>query len=168
MSSSAIFSANAFGGNGGPRTETTNDTDNRTWKCVADGPFEKLRPAYVSTKYAPHCLSRDVDFTSTKFRNDYTAASIAGILASDTFGYFATSLESNPHNQIYMDLGGDMDEDSSPNDPLFFLHHVQVDRLWWLWQQEKPGTRNREYNGIREMTVDEDGWPTFEGPDAKL
>lgn len=34
-----------------------------------------------------------------------------------------------------------------PNaDPVFFLHHAQLDRLWWKWQQEKP-ERLREYNG---------------------
>lgn len=31
-------------------------------------------------------------------------------------------------------------------DPVFYLHHVQLDRLWWLWQQEQP-SRTMEYNG---------------------
>lgn len=25
---------------------------------------------------------------------------------------------------------------SSPNDPAFFLHHCNVDRLWALWQEK--------------------------------
>ena len=29
---------------------------------------------------------------------------------------------------------------------MFFLHHAQLDRLWWKWQHERPG-RLREYNG---------------------
>ena len=33
------------------------------------------------------------------------------------------------------------------SDPLFFLHHTQVDRLWWLWQQKDAGTRTNAYNG---------------------
>ena len=32
---------------------------------------------------------------------------------------------------------------------MFFLHHTQVDRLWWLWQQKAPQTRTMEYNGLR-------------------
>ena len=32
-------------------------------------------------------------------------------------------------------------------DPLFFLHHTQVDRLWWIWQQQNPGARTFAYNG---------------------
>jgi tyrosinase len=31
-------------------------------------------------------------------------------------------------------------------EPLFFLHHAQVDRLWWLWQQQDPA-RLSVYNG---------------------
>lgn len=31
-------------------------------------------------------------------------------------------------------------------DPVFYLHHAQLDRLWWLWQQEQP-SRTMEYNG---------------------
>lgn len=34
-------------------------------------------------------------------------------------------------------------------DPLFFLHHVQIDRLWWLWQQEAPESRTQDFSGIR-------------------
>lgn len=32
-------------------------------------------------------------------------------------------------------------------DPLFFLHHTQVDRLWWTWQQREPATRLKEFHG---------------------
>lgn len=34
-------------------------------------------------------------------------------------------------------------------DPIFFLHHTQIDRLWYLWQQEDPRKRLSEYGGIR-------------------
>lgn len=32
-------------------------------------------------------------------------------------------------------------------DPVFFLHHGQVDRLWWLWQQQDPDARLYEFHG---------------------
>ena len=31
-------------------------------------------------------------------------------------------------------------------DPVFFLHHSQIDRLWWSWQKH-DGDRFWQYNG---------------------
>lgn len=39
------------------------------------------------------------------------------------------------HNLIHVWVGGDMAYSSSPNDPVFFLNHAFVDRLWALWQE---------------------------------
>ena len=36
---------------------------------------------------------------------------------------------------------------SSPGDPLFFLHHTWLDRLWAKWQEEDPETRHAEIGG---------------------
>jgi Common central domain of tyrosinase. len=38
------------------------------------------------------------------------------------------------HNQVHLWVGGDMLVGTSPNDPVFFLHHCNVDRLWAEWQ----------------------------------
>ncbi|UZP36758.1 hypothetical protein NXS19_004574 [Fusarium pseudograminearum] len=36
-------------------------------------------------------------------------------------------------------IGGDSaDLFSSPNDPVFFLHHSMVDRIYWVWQALHP------------------------------
>jgi len=35
-------------------------------------------------------------------------------------------------------------------DPLFFLHHTQLDRLWWLWQQRQPANGLTAYGGHKE------------------
>lgn len=37
-------------------------------------------------------------------------------------------------------------------DPVFYLHHAQVDRLWWLWQQQDIGSRTKTYQGPRQNT----------------
>ncbi len=34
-------------------------------------------------------------------------------------------------------------------DPVFFLHHTQVDRLWWLWQKADFANRAYEYSGVK-------------------
>ena len=33
------------------------------------------------------------------------------------------------------------------SDPIFFLHHTQVDRLWYLWQQADLKNRMMAYEG---------------------
>ena len=48
-------------------------------------------------------------------------------------------VESGPHNSVHGQLGGrgrppfDMGAYMSPRDPIFWLHHANVDRLWTLW-----------------------------------
>jgi tyrosinase len=40
------------------------------------------------------------------------------------------------HGRGHVFIGGDMQASTaSPNDPVFFLHHAQVDRLWAAWQE---------------------------------
>ena len=48
------------------------------------------------------------------------------------------------HGGGHISVGGEMsDFFSSPGDPLFFIHHTQIDRLWTLWQDKD--LKNREY-----------------------
>ncbi|HLL06215.1 MAG TPA: tyrosinase family protein [Myxococcaceae bacterium] len=42
------------------------------------------------------------------------------------------------HNSVHVWVGGDMTDSTSPNDPIFFLHHCNVDRIWRAWQVRYP------------------------------
>jgi len=42
------------------------------------------------------------------------------------------------HNSVHVWVGGDMTDSTSPNDPAFFLHHCNVDRIWYAWQRRYP------------------------------
>jgi tyrosinase len=42
------------------------------------------------------------------------------------------------HNAVHVWVGGDMTDSTSPNDPLFFLHHCNVDRIWHAWRLRYP------------------------------
>jgi hypothetical protein len=44
------------------------------------------------------------------------------------------------HNAVHRWVNGSMQPGSSPNDPVFFLHHCNIDRLWSVWQQKHPGS----------------------------
>jgi tyrosinase len=37
------------------------------------------------------------------------------------------------HNRVHVWVGGDMLPGTSPNDPVFFLNHCNVDRIWESW-----------------------------------
>lgn len=42
------------------------------------------------------------------------------------------------HNLVHVFVGGDMQSSTSPNDPVFFLVHANVDRLWEAWRRRHP------------------------------
>lgn len=76
---------------------------------------------------------------------------ISGILRSPDFAVFAGEaaamlgdgpgqgrLEGGPHNFIHNWIGGDMQTGGSPYDPIFWLHHCNVDRLWTEWVRRHP------------------------------
>lgn len=43
------------------------------------------------------------------------------------------TLEASPHNQVHNNIGGWMPTAASPRDPIFFMHHGNIDRIWALW-----------------------------------
>lgn len=43
------------------------------------------------------------------------------------------TLEATPHNNVHMMLGGWMPTARSPMDPIFQMHHGNIDHIWWLW-----------------------------------
>jgi tyrosinase len=47
---------------------------------------------------------------------------------------FCTAIE-NPHNQIHGWVGGFMGDYRSAFDPIFWSHHANIDRQFWVWQQ---------------------------------
>lgn len=58
------------------------------------------------------------------------------------YGTVSGNLESNPHNQVHTEIGGFISETvyglmSDPGtaalDPIFYLHHCNIDRMWASW-----------------------------------
>lgn len=49
-------------------------------------------------------------------------------------------LQIGVHGGGHYTLGGDPGRDvfSSPGDPTFYLHHANIDRVWWIWQMLSP------------------------------
>ena len=62
------------------------------------------------------------------------------------YANMASCFETGPHAWGHNSIGGVMsDMFSSPEDPVFWLHHAYVDRGYRIWQNEHGG--GREING---------------------
>ena len=139
--------------------------------CVLDGPFANLNVAYFNDKYYPHCLERGFanDNGPGLFSGDaFHPGSVQQTLRQQDFFNFSKSLEYGAHNGLPGGVGGEFRAYSAPNgrsilapnhkqalrldklirfvDPVFYLHHTQLDRIWWQWQSANP-SRLTEYNG---------------------
>jgi tyrosinase len=66
---------------------------------------------------------------------------------------------------------------TSTNDPLFFLHHSGLDRLWAIWQERDRKTRLWDVNGRvstffgvlqRGLTLDTPIWMGLAAPDRPV
>jgi hypothetical protein len=51
-----------------------------------------------------------------------------------------SGLEGNPHDNVHVYMGGAMgNPDTAAPDPVFFVHHSNIDRLWNLWLAQGGG-----------------------------
>jgi tyrosinase len=65
----------------------------------------------------------------------YSSSAITAIVRGATsYDTFRQRLESPPHGNIHMMIGGDMSTMYAPNDPLYWVHHANVDRFWAMFQ----------------------------------
>ena len=91
--------------------------------------------------FDPRCIRRDFSRQNAKWTFDnYTA----NLIANQSDGYwFQTAMEGDPmtmtegvHGGGHFTTGGDPGGDIfvSPGDPIFYLHHAMLDRVWFIWQ----------------------------------
>ncbi|KAJ8064632.1 hypothetical protein OCU04_006958 [Sclerotinia nivalis] len=133
-----------FGGDG------TGDIGVGEGRCVADGPFANMTLFYYEDSEQQHCLSRGFRHGLEKDKfvtSRLSPASLQETFDSSDYRSFNLALEDGAHRAIPAFLQGEFGSFTSPNDPIFFLHHTQVDRLWWEWQQIDPRRRLRDYGG---------------------
>ncbi|KAF8802803.1 Di-copper centre-containing protein [Phlegmacium glaucopus] len=126
--------------------------------CVQDGPFAsyviRLGPGKLITD---HCLVRGVNDTYKQF---FTSSAVANTTKLPTFELFRIELEGKPitptfemHDGGHLAVGGEMSNFySSLADPIFYLHHANLDRIWWNWQQVDPDRRLYDVSGRSSTT----------------
>ncbi|MGN6666181.1 MAG: tyrosinase family protein [Trinickia sp.] len=57
-----------------------------------------------------------------------------------TVNSFEATFEGRPHNPVHNIIGAVMNSMYSPQDPIFYLHHSNMDRLWHAWCLPFGGT----------------------------
>lgn len=95
-------------------------------------------PLYAGPLPGGGQTSRRSDIDTTVFDDLATTAQSA--MTNADFNSFQNALNS-VHGSIHVRVGGNMSSvPFASYDPIFYLHHANVDRLWALWQQSHPGS----------------------------
>ena len=64
---------------------------------------------------------------------------VPSALAQTSYDTFSSPIN-GIHGGVHIWVGGTMsDAGVSPADPVFWLHHANLDRLWWVWYNSAPG-----------------------------
>jgi Common central domain of tyrosinase len=68
-----------------------------------------------------------------------TVNTVLRLFRSSTYDGFRVEIEAGPHAIMHEWVGGQMKWIlASPNDPAFWLHHANLDRIWAQWQELYP------------------------------
>ena len=109
-------------------------------RCVTDGPFGTGSGFELTNG---RCLQRRITGGSAA-----SAAEVQNLLdrypsASD-YDQFRNRLEHGPgmHDSVHCLVGGTMCSARASNDPVFFLHHAMVDKIWADWQGQSEEHRS--------------------------
>jgi len=110
-----------------------------------------------NTVYNPHCLIRDFSpYLATWTLN---ASLVDWTLAASDFAEFDLRAQGDGisvwnmayHGGGHAGVGGDTGDMgnpySSPGDPIFYLHHANMDRLWNKWQRANWPARSGDIAG---------------------
>jgi tyrosinase len=125
--------------------------------CVMRGPFSNMTvhlgpigvPDVVEaadpSRDNPRCLRRDLNgAVAARFSSFRNTTEV--ILGCEDIATFQGIAQGDPrvtdkdhmgiHGGGHYTIGGDPGSDLwlSPGDPMFYLHHGQMDRVYWIWQ----------------------------------
>jgi tyrosinase len=142
-----IWADNCMGGSGSP--VTTGPFAEGSWQINIEQGFApgSFSPILVPTNRGlERTLGSDVNTLPTRSEVRSVVHLNEPNIVYDAFPWnrnsdeFRNGLEGWPngptmHNRIHVWIGGDMGPSTSPNDPVFYLNHCNVDRIWAGWQQ---------------------------------
>lgn len=96
-------------------------------------PGGDFQPGGVLESWAHPELGRLLRYPVNRPADGMAAGSIVDSFDPE-YVHFQPQLESRFHNGVHSRMGGWIGSAASPADPLFFLLHANVDRVWARWQ----------------------------------
>jgi tyrosinase len=135
---SSLWASDFMGGDGDPSdNDAVQDGPFRKgqWKLLFDGPnlrrqFGYYRPTLPTPDdVAGAFLVESYDCPPYDVGSDITLS-----FRNYAVGWNFPSGEPEMHNRVHNWVGGSMLEMTSPNDPVFWLLHANMDRLWAEWE----------------------------------
>lgn len=148
--SSPLFGPNAMGGSGspistGPFVFAPANPNSFRVRIVANSSGQLVQTSRGLRRAlgaGASGLPRKADTTNVITRTPYDASPWTVSSASFRNRVEGWQGPSAPalHNLVHVWVGGDMSPSTSPNDPLFYLNHCNVDRLWERWMTDNGRT----------------------------
>ncbi len=140
--SSSIWNVDFMGGNGraldGRVMTGPFAFDAGAWTLAVGGPDLRRRFG-LSLASLPAALEVSAALGQADYDASPWDASSATGFRNWVEGWVPFGAPPNTHNAAHVWVGGSMLPESSPNDPVFFLHHCFIDKLWADWQAAHPG-----------------------------
>ncbi|HVO48427.1 MAG TPA: tyrosinase family protein [Steroidobacteraceae bacterium] len=114
-------------------------------KSLPDG---SPNPLFVKARFGASVAAADVDLTHRLAEDRFTGTTVGvlhGIGGPRTpFSHSGEAeglIEAAPHDLVHVDVGGRGGLMSDPRtaalDPVFWVHHSNIDRLWVVWRHRK-------------------------------
>jgi tyrosinase len=139
---SSIWADDFMGGDGDPNDNyivKTGPFRQGEWTLAVDGP--DLRRSFgvlVPTLPTP----ADVQAALQPYLYDVfpfdTGSPINDSFRNNIEGFNHPTAEPELHNRVHAWIGGSMAIPYSPNDPVFWMLHADIDRIWAQWEDSNP------------------------------
>eukprot|EP00834_Sanchytrium_tribonematis_P002388 NODE_73_length_24441_cov_0.672952.p3 type:complete len:569 gc:universal NODE_73_length_24441_cov_0.672952:6850-8556(+) len=94
--------------------------------CVQGGMLENWQTSFPNS----HCIARGANGNALRGK----AVIDAFIATTSDFSQFSSNFENTFHAEFHIYIGGDMANQWSSNDPIFFFHHCFIDYMFLRWQ----------------------------------
>jgi len=163
MTLSPVWSADPQTGFGTNGKDFTKDPSKLGGGAIEDGAFANLQLYYPDE----HTLERNYNLPQEFVQDGRTwgsqffdAPAMARVHAKTAYPDFAVAVEGfdpdkgdtsfvSAHSIIHAIIGGDLSPTSyAANEPLFYLHHTNIDWHWATWINANRRTRLTAYGGI--------------------